>query len=221
MVALTNSIFGRMHVTPWKVFIMAKLFENVIPKNCNQLMDALGSQFPLRESLGESGSVNTTWWADDAEDESIIFADPEAGNVPSQIEAGLRRIAQVYIDAADRVARLAREPSMQVVENIYPVGNDLVLTPIQVEVSVVLICQGTDFYWHGDAMDELAAERMVTAINCGGNAFAARVAIPLVLPAADEVGTYLEEIFKAPDCQPIRVRLEIPKPETFDNPFAK
>lgn len=79
------------------------------------------------------------------------------------------------------------EPRPAAIRNTGPVGNDLVCSPLQIDVPLVLIWRGSDLHWCPEVMDLSAARRMVETINTNPDCFAAVVSVPLIVPAAGEV----------------------------------
>lgn len=94
------------------------------------------------------------------------------------------------------------------IPNVAPVGRDVALEPVVVEVPLILMDNGTDFLWYPEAMDKSTADRIVAMSP--SNMLAYRVTVPLILPAAQhiEAATTMPELLT---CKPIRVKLHAPE----------
>src|SRR5690554_2140872 len=97
----------------------------------------------------------------------------------------------------------------KLIPNSDPVGTDTVLTPVVVNVPLILLDNGTDFLWYPEAMDASAADRIMAMSMAGGTVAAYRVTVPIVLPAAQEI----ESATAAPErlvCEPVRIQMRAP-----------
>ncbi len=100
------------------------------------------------------------------------------------------------------------------VPNVDEVTGDTVLAPMEIRVPMVLIENSIgDRYWHHEAMDRSAAERMASMISAGrGTQSAQIVDVPVVMPCAGDVVDVLNKF----DAEPCRARLtEIVTPDPF------
>ena len=80
------------------------------------------------------------------------------------------------------------------IPNLDQVDNDLSLSPIEVVASVVIIDNGTDWFWYPSIMDPLTADRFAFAITQGTNIEAFRLDIPLILPSAVDLQSEIETV---------------------------
>lgn len=94
----------------------------------------------------------------------------------------------------------------ELIPNVEPVGNDTVLTPITVEVPLILFDNGLDLIWYPEAMDKAAADRMSAYTMAGCQVAAYRVTVPIVLPAAQEIARVTRELHRL-ICEPLRVQM--------------
>ena len=74
------------------------------------------------------------------------------------------------------------------------VGTDLSLSPLEVTASVVIVDNGTDWFWYPGVMDPLTADRFTFAITQGTKVEAFRLDVRLILPSAMELQSEVASI---------------------------
>ena len=82
----------------------------------------------------------------------------------------------------------------RLIPNLDQVGNDLSLSPLEVIASIVIIDNGTDWFWYPNIMDPLTADRFAFAITQGTKIEAFRLDIPLILPSANDLQSEIETL---------------------------
>ena len=96
----------------------------------------------------------------------------------------------------------------RVIPNTDPVGNDLCLSPIAVNVPMVIVDNGCECFWYHDTMDRSSADRMTFAMRHSLGAEAFRVDIKMIVPAASDIRAATAELDELA-CDPLRVILRI------------
>ncbi|MEM8911066.1 MAG: hypothetical protein AAGC97_04805 [Planctomycetota bacterium] len=75
----------------------------------------------------------------------------------------------------------------RVIPNRAAPGNDRALTPLVVEVPLLLVGVGDHCYWYEETMDSSTAERTLFAMMQSLDVETFRVNVPLILPAACDI----------------------------------
>ena len=73
------------------------------------------------------------------------------------------------------------------IPNTDRVGTDCCLTPIIVDVPLLLICRGEECYWFNETMDESTAKRTAFALMQSLDVETFRVNVQVILPSANDV----------------------------------
>ena len=94
-----------------------------------------------------------------------------------------------------------------VIPNSDPVDNDCCLTPIVVDVPLLLISRGDDCYWFHETMDKSTAKRTLFTIMQSLDVEAFRVNVKVILPAASDIRAVTAELGELTS-KPVRVILK-------------
>ena len=93
----------------------------------------------------------------------------------------------------------------RLIPNLDQVDNDLSLSPVELVASVVIIDNGTDWFWYPGIMDPATADRFAFALS-NGKVQAFRLDIPLILPSANVLQAETDSL-ESLTSNPIRTQL--------------
>lgn len=75
----------------------------------------------------------------------------------------------------------------RVIPNTAPPGNDRALTPLSIEVPLLLVSVGDHCYWYEETMDSSTADRTSFAMKQNFDLDTFRVNVRVIVPAASDI----------------------------------